>query len=1063
MVDSLVLGNSIELLAETPSINPLCPGAVFSLQTAANFALGAPQPTTDFVASLILDGERPFGRRASNRTITLPVNIVAPNRQILAAAREVLESVVDQDIWTMTWTRDPGTGTALPMIIDCFRAQPSAPVYDILAEKNANFMQVVLTIPALPYGRSDVQTQMQFASPVPASPPAPPAPVTIDGFTTISSPQCQQSNQCIIGPNSCCWDPDFFGDFGGQENYFIYGTSFSSALNLTSMTSIQMYLGFGSRYYPYLEYHGKVSGVNIYITLTDKNSNTLSFSRANVRLPCAPSYGSPVFSRVSLPIPQNNTVFDYSAVTAYSINILNRQDRVRRLSWITLYVDNIVAYPSSQTATPVVRSSLINMYGLVGSARSPATLSFQQAPTAGTPTTITTVGSGTYTVPGGTAYLNVQAWGGGGPGATMTTTGNGGGGGGAEYAAETLFPAAPAQVIPYLVAAGGTAGNNGPSTYFGPGPSGTLQVIANGGLAAIQNSPTGALGGSGSPNSVEEPGGAGRTNPSGTVAGGGGSSGGTVSPGGTPMGTGSVLFTTPGSYSGSSSGWLCPAGVFQIFAEAWGGGGGGAAGSNSDNGTGGSGAEYRASFLAVTPGVYYSFTVGAGGAGGSGSGGGGQNGSAGGLSNFIGDAASVIAHAGLGGFGSQSNGPNGGSGGTGTTGFNGGKGGPAYPYTGGGGSSAGVSAAGNAGSTPNGATPPSQGGAGGAGSGYNNAVGTAGSQPGGGGGGTWTPGYAGGAGGAGQVRITYPSGVGAPTNTGAPAVTGGGAGGNGAATAGVGSVGAQPGGGGGGAESSGSTEAGGTGGAGKLIITPYASTAFKSLIVHRPPLGALKTFQPLVSVGAGSDVPNGGTQYTMPQPVSGVQADFGGTYTIYLINKTWNGSSNRTITVTVTQYEYSGGASYTTSTIPITIQPSQITNGIVTAGVLTLPIKAVAADNTGGYYSVSVTDTNTSDRFYDCIFLDTQGQTVIINEPSTGYITYYIDAPDPNIALGNIMGSQLGRADAISVMDQCVLSGGPLTIEPADGDNQLFVYSADASAPAISLAYFPCWYFDRTQ
>jgi hypothetical protein len=61
------------------------------------------------------------------------------------------------------------------------------------------------------------------------------------------------------------------------------------------------------------------------------------------------------------------------------------------------------------------------------------------------------------------------------------------------------------------------------------------------------------------------------------------------------------------------------------------------------------------------------------------------------------------------------------------------------------------------------------------------------------------------------------------------------------------------------------------------------------------------------------------------------------------------------------------------------------------------------------------------------------------------------------------MGSQLGRSDAISVMDQCVLSGGPLTIEPADGDNQLFVYSADANAPAISLAYYPCWYFDRTQ
>ena len=49
-------------------------------------------PTTSYVASLILDGERPFGRRADNRTITLPVKIVAPNGslQLLAAAREFL-------------------------------------------------------------------------------------------------------------------------------------------------------------------------------------------------------------------------------------------------------------------------------------------------------------------------------------------------------------------------------------------------------------------------------------------------------------------------------------------------------------------------------------------------------------------------------------------------------------------------------------------------------------------------------------------------------------------------------------------------------------------------------------------------------------------------------------------------------------------------------------------------------------------------------------------------------------------------------------------------------------
>ena len=151
------------------------------------------------------------------------------------------------------------------------------------------------------------------------------------------------------------------------------------------------------------------------------------------------------------------------------------------------------------------------------------------------------------------------------------------------------------------------------------------------------------------------------------------------------------------------------------------------------------------------------------------------------------------------------------------------------------------------------------------------------------------------------------------------------------------------------------------------------------------------------------------------------------------------------------------------STLPVTVTPSQVTNGILTAGVLTLPVKAVAADNAGGYYSVSVTDTNTSDRFYDCIFLDTMGQTVVISESGSGYVTYYLDAPDPNLDLGLIMGSSSGRPNAISVFDACTISGGAMAIEPADGENTLFAYSADAQAPAISLAYFPAWFFDRTQ
>ncbi len=1067
--DSLIIANAVELLNNrTPSVNPLCPGAIFSLQPGAD--PGAPQPTTDFVASLLLDGERPFGRRASNRTIKLPVWITAPNRQILAAAREVLQQAIDQDYYTIVWTRDPTAGNPgnapLPLVFDCFRAQPTVPLFNTKYEKQLIGLQVELTIPALPYGRSDTQTQVSFSAPVPTSPsvPPPPTPVVLDSFSQISSVQVFQSTQCVVGPYTACWDPDRFGDPGGQETEFSYGSSFSSPLNLSNMTSLQFWFGLGSRWYANLEYHGRIHGTAFYFTLTDTSGHTLSFSRSNVLLPVSQSAESPVFSRVTVPVPQDSASFNYASVASYSLTVLNRQDRVRRLSWVTAYLDALTAYPGSQQVNPVVRGAVYTLYGVQGTARAPVSMSFQQSPGAGTTTTITATGPGTYTVPANTSWLKVEGIGGGGAGAGLTAAGVGAGGGGGEYAAETVFPAAAGQVIPYWVGAGAAAGaspSSGQATVFGPAPGATLQLTANGGGSVPTNGTTAGAGGSGSLNYVEYPGGAGRANPAGTFGGGGGSSGGSASAGNTPIGSGSVTFTGTGTNN-----WTCPAGVFSVLAECWGAGGGGGSGSSSGNGAGGGGGEYRASSVPVTPGNVYPAVVGTGGAGGVSTG----NGSGGGQSSFTGDSSSqVIAKGGGGGqdtgYGGQGSG---GSGGTGTTHFNGGQGGNAYPYTGGGGSSAGPAASGNNGSSPGGAPAPNQGGAGGAGSGAQNGAGTAGSAPGGGGGGTYNGAYNGGAGAAGQVRITYPAVTGAPTSAGGIAVTGGGAGGSGGATAGsAGSAGSAPGGGGGGAFSSGATLAGGAGGNGQLKITPYAPQAFKSLIVHRPPLGALKTFQPLVSVGAGSDAPDGTHQYTMPQPVTGVNADFGGTYTIYLVASSWSGgsgsSTTRTLAVTVTQYEYPGGPGYPASTLPVTVAPNQVSNGIVTAGVLTLPVKAVAPDNVGGYYTVSVTDSNTADRFLDCIFLDTQGQTVVINEPTSGYLSYYIDAPDPNVSLGRIMGSQGGRPNAISVMDNTpYISGGPLFVEPADGDNLLFCYSSDASAPNVSLSYYPNFYFDRT-
>lgn len=1062
--DSLVIANTIELLGGgVASSNPACAGAVFRLQDGAD--PGAPQPTTDFVASLLLDGERPYGRRASNRTVKLPIWITAPDRRTLAAAQELLQRAIDQDYFTITWTRDPNSGnpggTALPLILDCFRAEPTVPLFDTMLEKQTLGKHIEITVPALPYGRSDQQVQVPFNAPVPTSPAvaAPPAPVLLDDFSSISSVQVFRSTRCVVGPFSACWDPDRFGDYGGQFTRFTYGSPFPAPLNLEGMTGLQLWFGLGSRYYANLEFHGRTHGTSFAFTLTDGGGRVLSFARNHVFVAASQSAQDPVFSQVTVPIPQNSATFDYSNVVSYSLEVTNRVDFIRRLTWVTAYIDNLRALPGSQSVTPAVRGAVYTIYAPQGTARSPVTMSFQQAPSPGTVTTITAAGPGNYTAPAGTAYAKVQNTGGGGAGAGMTTAGVGAGGGGAEEADESVVPMAGGQVIPYVVGAGAAAGAtpaDGQATVFGPGPSGDLQVVANGGKSVPTNSSVAGAGGTGSANGGHHDGGAGRANPAGTFGGGGGSSGGSSSAGNTPQGSASVTFT-------STTTWTCPPGVTSVLAVPTGGGGGGGSGGATGNGQGGGGGETRVATIPVTPGNVYTVTVGAAVAGVTG----GVNGTDGNQSVFTGDGGvSVTAKGGTKGIGNTFDTPgNGGTGGSGGLGYAGGRGGPGYPYAGGGGSSAVNGTPGNPGGTPKGAIAPAGGGSGGDSSGAQTGNGQAGTAPGGGGGGTWNSISTSGGGARGQVVLVFPSGTGAPTNAGAVAVTGGGAGGNGGATAGsAGSNGGAPGGGGGGAFSSGTTVAGGPGGNGQIKVTPFTPAAFKHLIVHRPAAGSLKTFQPMISVGGGLDVPNGTTQYTMPQPVTGVNADFGGTYTVKAIAKSFSGTGSRTLMVTVTQYEYAGGPGYPVSTVPVSFKPSDITNGVITAGVLTLPVKAVAPDNVGGYYTVSVSDTVTADRFYDVLFLDTMGQTVEINQPSSGYITYYIDAPDPNVNVGRIMGSQGGRPNAISVMDNTpFMSGGPLHVEPNDGDNLLFCYSADAQAPNVSLAYFPCYNFDRTE
>ncbi|MFN8346823.1 MAG: T9SS type A sorting domain-containing protein [Spirosomataceae bacterium] len=114
--------------------------------------------------------------------------------------------------------------------------------------------------------------------------------------------------------------------------------------------------------------------------------------------------------------------------------------------------------------------------------------------------TITTTGSGNFTVPPGVTSITIEAWGGGGAGnytVGLGVTGNGSGGGGGGYRSATLT-VTPGQVIPYSVGTGGNAGLTpaaGGNTTFGS----PVLVQANGGAAGNTTNTT-AAGGTGAVN-----------------------------------------------------------------------------------------------------------------------------------------------------------------------------------------------------------------------------------------------------------------------------------------------------------------------------------------------------------------------------------------------------------------------------------------------------------------------------------------------------------------------------------------------------------------------------------
>jgi hypothetical protein len=490
--DSLILGNVIELmggaggvscqaipeLLDSSGIGPryriLAPPSrnAVAYGYESSYDLNAPQPHQDVVASMLLDGERPFGTRASNRTITLPVIIfgtLAGGMKQVLAAREYLMSVIDQQVWQITWTP---ADTGKPLIYDCFRALPSVPLYGFnysaggvangAAVGRANYpvALITLTIQALPYGRSDIDgvQSLPFSNPLINS-PVPPGSVVLDNFSSVTAGHgwVQDATRFVQGGTaSVRYDSPV--PVTSPYPAAVYSHTLAAPVSMIGLSAVSVWVGqaYDTQWPAAPSF---ISNLNLAWTLTDGQGNTLSFSAAQNAAAWGALPSTPKWTLVTAAVPQGQANFNYGDVVSYSVTATNWAGSGNTgLVRMHLWLNDLTASPQTVSNAASPRGTLYNLFSLPGSARAPINVQCQLPATAPVSLEITTPPSGSWIVPPSVYSVKAEAWGGGGAGATVNLNRPvaGGGGGGGEYAAEAVLPVIPGTAVPYSLGAAGT-------------------------------------------------------------------------------------------------------------------------------------------------------------------------------------------------------------------------------------------------------------------------------------------------------------------------------------------------------------------------------------------------------------------------------------------------------------------------------------------------------------------------------------------------------------------------------------------------------------------------------
>lgn len=336
MADSLLVAGIVELLGGGQILQS-GPGEGAKIMLHQGGAWGAPVIDNDAVQSLLLDGERPYGERASNRTIKLPILIHAPGRIKLLQAREQLLQLVDQEVWELTYTPNGFN----PMVWTCFRA-----TIDIdqtsYRDEIQDYCIVSLQFAAFPYGRStDLQT-----IPIVQASGAQVAAVIIDSFDDAN-----------VGPG---WFVDNVHKIQGARSIYnlnagwIGASRQFAAKDLSAMSGLRIWTTMA----------GTGNSRAFTLALVDSQGRQYFLGEAMHKL-----RGNYAWDRINWQLkPQPD--FDLTTVTGYFFAVSG-----------PVYIDQLTAVPPWVQSAVTTRGAVVTVPGVLGTARAPINLQLSWAST----------------------------------------------------------------------------------------------------------------------------------------------------------------------------------------------------------------------------------------------------------------------------------------------------------------------------------------------------------------------------------------------------------------------------------------------------------------------------------------------------------------------------------------------------------------------------------------------------------------------------------------------------------------------------------------------------------